>query len=88
MEWEGIVGRATYEGDFHPFWKYWWPQGHIIGWEHTFVHEIAHFFRAITQGTSITPDGADFDDGYRASVVADAILESSRTGKRISIEYD
>ena len=24
----------------HPFWKYWWPHGHIIGWEHTFVHEI------------------------------------------------
>ena len=22
MEWEGIVGRATYEGDFTPFWKF------------------------------------------------------------------
>ncbi len=27
----------------HPFWEHWWPQGHMIGWEHTFVHEIHHF---------------------------------------------
>ena len=26
----------------HPFWEHWWPQGHIIGWEHTFVHELHH----------------------------------------------
>ena len=31
----------------HPFLEWWWPQGHIIGWEHTFVHEIHHFLRAI-----------------------------------------
>src|SRR3954449_13307350 len=24
----------------HPFWEQWWPQGHMIGWEHTFVHEL------------------------------------------------
>ena len=26
----------------HPFWEHWWPQGHMIGWEHTFVHELHH----------------------------------------------
>ena len=26
----------------HPFWEFWWPQGHMIGWEHTFVHELHH----------------------------------------------
>jgi predicted dehydrogenase len=72
---------------FHPFYDVWWPQGHIIGWEHTFVHEIKHFFEAITQGKSITPDGADFEDGYKASVIADAILESSRSGRRVDIVY-
>ena len=30
----------------HPFWEHWWPQGHMIGWEHTFVHEIHHFLDA------------------------------------------
>ena len=32
---------------YHPFWKNWWPQGHIIGWEHTFVHELNHFLDAV-----------------------------------------
>lgn len=71
----------------HPFYDVWWPQGHIIGWEHTFVHEIKHFFDAIVTGKSVAPEGADFEDGYRASVVADAIMESARTGQRVTITY-
>lgn len=71
----------------HPFYDVWWPQGHIIGWEHTFVHEIKHFFDAIITGRPVAPEGADFEDGYRASVIADAILESSTTGKRVDIVY-
>ena len=31
----------------HPFWEFWWPPGHIIGWGETFVHEIHHLLRAI-----------------------------------------
>ena len=31
----------------HPFWSWWWPHGHMIGWEHTFVHEIHHLLDAI-----------------------------------------
>jgi predicted dehydrogenase len=71
----------------HPFVAAWWPQGHILGWEHTFVHEIRHFFEAIAAGRPVTPEGADFEDGYRACVVADAILESARTGRRVDIVY-
>lgn len=71
----------------HPFYDVWWPHGHIIGWEHTFVHEIKHLFEAITTGRPIGPDGADFEDGYRACVVADAIMESSKTGRRVDIAY-
>jgi predicted dehydrogenase len=65
----------------------WWPHGHIIGWEHTFVHEIRRFFEAIVAGGSVAPEGADFEDGYRASVVADAIMESSRTRRHVDISY-
>jgi predicted dehydrogenase len=72
----------------HPFVGVWWPSGHIIGYEHTFVHEIHHFFNAIVQGKSVAPDGADFEDGYRASVIADAILESARTGQRVAITWE
>ena len=72
---------------YHPFVGAWWPTGHIIGWEHTFVHEVKHFFDCVVAGKSVAPEGADFEDGYRASVVSDAILESARTGQRVAISY-
>lgn len=72
---------------YHPFWRHWWPHGHIIGWEHTFVHEVYHFLDAMVHGKDVAPYGATFEDGYRAAVICDAILESSRTGKRVAIEY-
>jgi predicted dehydrogenase len=73
---------------FHPFWDKWWPQGHIIGWEHTFVHEVEHFLRAVVTGSEIAPYGATFLDGYRAAVVCDAIVRSSQEGRRIDIDYE
>ncbi len=72
---------------FHPFWKYWWPQGHIIGWEHTFIHEIAHLLDAIANNKDIAPYGATFEDGYRNAVVGDAIAESAGTGRRVDVKY-
>jgi predicted dehydrogenase len=66
----------------HPFWEHWWPEGHMIGWEHTFVHEIHHLLTAIRDGTPVAPHGADFEDGYRAAEVCDAILRSAESGSR------
>src|ERR687894_847340 len=42
----------------HPFWEHWWPQGHIIGWEHTFVHELHHLLNAIAGNGDVGPHGA------------------------------
>ncbi|MCZ7542240.1 MAG: Gfo/Idh/MocA family oxidoreductase [Anaerolineae bacterium] len=72
---------------YHPWLEHWWPAGHIIGWEHTFVHEIAHFLDCIFNGKAVAPFGADFDDGYRQAVVADAIVESARTGTQVDCTY-
>jgi predicted dehydrogenase len=51
----------------------------------TFVHEVHHLLDAIVNNKSIAPYGATFEDGYRAAVICDAILESSRTGRRVAI---
>jgi predicted dehydrogenase len=83
---QGFRDVLVTEGS-HPYMGVWWPHGHIIGWEHTFVHEINHFFEAIINNTSVAPYGADFEDGYRCAVVCDAIIESSRTGRRIDLTY-
>jgi predicted dehydrogenase len=71
----------------HPFLEHWWPAGHVIGWEHTFVHELHHFLSAIRDGTDVTPHGADFEDGYRAAEVCDAIVRSARSGNRETLTY-
>jgi predicted dehydrogenase len=71
----------------HPFWEHWWPPGHIIGWEHTFVHEIHHLLTAISGGGEVRPYGADFEDGYRAAEVCDAIVRSSESGRREEVPY-
>lgn len=72
----------------HPYWENWWPQGHIIGWEHSFVHEFHHFFDAVANGADIAPYGATFLDGYRNAVICDAIVESAQSGKLVDIKYD
>jgi predicted dehydrogenase len=72
---------------YHPWWDHWWPQGHIIGWEHSFVHEITHLLDCIVNDKDVAPYGATFEDGYRAAVVCDAILESAAARKHVDITY-
>ena len=72
---------------YHPFWEHWWPHGHIIGWEHTFVHEIAHLLDAIVNNRDLAPYGATFEDGYKNAVICDAILESAESGRQVAIHY-
>jgi len=69
-----------------PFWSWWWPPGHILGWEHTFVHEVQHFLAAIAGG-EVAPYGATFEDGYRAAEVCDAFVRSSESGGRETVAY-
>jgi predicted dehydrogenase len=71
----------------HPWWEFWWPPGHIIGWGETFVHEIHHLLRCIADDADVAPVGATFEDGYRAAEVCDAIVRSSETGTREQISY-
>jgi predicted dehydrogenase len=81
---DGFTTRLVTEAH-DPFLSWWWPPGHIIGWEHTFVHEIHHLLHAIATGGDVRPYGADFEDGYRAAEVCDAILRSSENGKREAV---
>lgn len=73
---------------YHPWWENWWPQGHMIGWEHTFMHEITHMLDCIVNDKPVSPIGADFEDGYRAAVICDAVVESAETGRRVNCKYE
>ncbi len=72
---------------YHPWWENWWPHGHIIGWEHLFVHEITHLLDCIVNDKEVAPYGATFEDGYRTAVICDAILESAEKRKHIDITF-
>jgi predicted dehydrogenase len=58
----------------HPYLGAWWPQGHIIGWEHTFTHEIRDFLVAIGSETEPSPS---FDDGLAVQRILAAVEESA-----------
>jgi predicted dehydrogenase len=61
----------------------WWPPGHVIGWEHTFVFELRRFLDAVAGRGAVEPHGATFEDGVRAAEVCDAILASARDGRHV-----
>lgn len=69
------------EGE-HPYVGAWWPQGHIIGYEHTFVHAFKEFVHAIAEGGSMTPD---FNDGEQIIRTLQAAQISSREGRKVML---
>jgi predicted dehydrogenase len=48
---------------------------------------LHHVLQAIATDGEIAPYGANFEDGYRASEVGDAIVRSSGTGSRETVAY-
>ena len=60
----------------HPYMDKWWPPGHIIGYEHTFVHTIADFVKAVVAGKSVQPM---FEDGLKNQRMLDAVARSARS---------
>ena len=67
----------------HPYLNKWWPPGHIIGWEHTFIHEMGDFLLAVANNKKITPD---FNDGYQCQLILDAVVASAKNRQWVSIK--
>ena len=57
----------------HPYMDKWWPAGHIIGWEHTFTHEVYDLFDAIVNDKEIHPD---FHDALKTQIVLERVKDS------------
>ncbi|HEY3606144.1 MAG TPA: Gfo/Idh/MocA family oxidoreductase [Pseudonocardiaceae bacterium] len=58
----------------HPYLDAWWPPGHILGYEHTFVHEVRDFVAAIADGIDPAPS---FADGLQVQRVLAAVRTSA-----------
>ncbi|MFI6638121.1 Gfo/Idh/MocA family protein [Streptomyces sp. NPDC050504] len=59
----------------HPYLEAWWPPGHALGYEHTFVHQARDLVRAVADGVQPEPS---FADGLRVQRVLAAVEESAR----------
>jgi predicted dehydrogenase len=73
---------VTQGGGVHPYVGNWWPPGHIIGYEHTFVHTIADFVNAVADKRPVQPT---FEDGLADQIVLEAVEKSAKTGKWVTL---
>jgi predicted dehydrogenase len=69
------------DGD-HPYMGNWWVPGLQIGYEHSFVHQVRDFLEGIETGKPAQPD---FRSAYLTQLVLDAILDSARERKWVSV---
>jgi predicted dehydrogenase len=73
---EGFRRVLVTEAD-HPWMSAWWPPGHVIGWEHTFTHEVKDLLDDIAAGRDPSPS---FADGLQVQRVLDAVAASAASG--------
>ncbi len=61
----------------HPYMSAWWPPGHLIGYEHSFTHEVYDLLDAIAHERDPRPS---FRDGLQVQRVLDAVARSAAAG--------
>jgi predicted dehydrogenase len=85
---QGVVRgwRSIHVSDSeHPYMGKWWVPGLQIGYEHSFVHAVADFLDGVAKGKPAQPD---FRDALRTQYVLDAVLDSAREHKWVTVKGD
>ena len=73
--WRSI--HVTDAGGEHPYMDKWWVPGLQIGYEHSFVHQVADFLESLSTGK---PAGPTFRDALETQRICDAVLKSAKSG--------
>lgn len=82
LEEQGYRTILVTEG-VHPYLSAWWPCGHIIGYEHTFVNAFNDFLCAIGGDKVVSPN---LVDGAADIRVLEAVKMSSALGRRVAVD--
>ncbi|MET8912082.1 Gfo/Idh/MocA family oxidoreductase [Micromonospora sp. NPDC004551] len=67
----------------HPYLSAWWPPGHIIGYEHSFTHQMRDFVEAVATGVDPAPS---FADALQVQLVLDAVTRSAERAAWTEVE--
>ncbi|MFM8218695.1 MAG: Gfo/Idh/MocA family protein [Planctomycetaceae bacterium] len=78
--WRSI--HVTDHGGEHPYMDKWWVPGLQIGYEHSFVHQVADFLDALAKGVPAEPT---FRSALETQKVCDAVLKSAASGQWVSV---
>ena len=80
----GLQGFRTIHctEEYHPYAGAYWPSGHIIGYEHTFINLFSELMKGIAEGFSPAPN---FEDGLRNQLVLAAVEKSAQSGQWIKV---
>ena len=79
--WNQIM--VTHGGD-HPYAANWWPDAHIIGYEHTFINQVADMMSILDGRPPVVPM-PDFEDAYKTQLVLEAAMISAEQRRPVKI---
>ncbi len=78
--WRSI--HVTDHGGEHPYMDHWWVPGLQIGYEHSFVHQVADFLTGLAEQQPAAPT---FRDALETQKVCDAVLSSAAQGRWVDV---
>jgi predicted dehydrogenase len=79
--WTNIM--VTHGGD-HPYAANWWPDAHIVGYEHSFVNQVADMMTAVGGKSPVVPL-VDFEDAYKTQQVLEAAATSAEQKRPVTV---
>jgi predicted dehydrogenase len=79
----GFHNVMVTDGTSHPYFSHWWPEGHLIGYEHTFIHTVYDLLEAVAKNKVPTPN---FEDGVKNQKVLEAMEKAAITKRWIAVK--
>jgi predicted dehydrogenase len=74
---------VTHGGD-HPYAANWWPDAHVLGYEHGFINQVADMMLALAGEGPVVPL-PDFEDAFKTQQVLEAAAISAQEKRPVKI---
>lgn len=82
---QGWTNIMVTNGASHPYVANWWPDAHVIGYEHGFVNQAYDICRVLA-GEEPTVPIPDFEDAYKTQCVLEAALISAEQRRPVMMD--